>query len=541
MLCWASALSHNMATPEHVECIGCDAPVALSSLSAAARNARAGFCELCKDIEAEKVCLNQTYHLRDVPVLGDIDGDISQILVNSVEQSNECIALALSQNIPHDILRDTRYDLLCRAVANINEGRALRDQPLTGFKPSRRCGNADKCALDIVELFKFISCISSVLPTCLSSSKAIRSNLPPPPPPIPPPSYSAVMKSPRVSRYIADKIKAISRPCPEMSADTSSPPLTQSDASNMQAQQSSPPPPPPPPPSRSTSDLSSALLMEETSDESFRLFLNKTPGALSVSLGEATLGLYPCTPANPSHPPGTFKTPAELRCQRNDPPVTSSPMNTNAPPFVPQNQAAFSTATFAASNLTGSTTASMSHAPSGPTSDPVQTLPSPDSNWAQAQEFINAVNDILEKNPTYSTDLPINPNLPNVQPDTTPSDSGFHISSPIIAAMQAQIEWLITHVAGQDQRIIDLQTELDNFKQGAIRSHPDPAPPAPPRRPAPQANHTPAAPPPPTNTVIPPPGDFADASIPNVPVSNRFDCLTAEDVALGRTVLELYS
>ena len=166
-----------------------------------------------------------------------------------------------------------------------------------------------------------------------------------------------------------------------------------------------------------------------------------------------------------------------------------------------------------------------------PTPDPVQTPPSPGTNWAQAQEYIRTVNFILEKNPTCSYDLPLNPDRPNAQPDTTPSDSDIHISSPIIKAMQAEIEWLIAHVAGQDQHIIDLQTELDFLKQGAIRSYSEPAPPPPPRRPMSQANHTPvvAAPPPPTSTDIPPPADFADAPIPNVPVSNRFECLTAED------------
>ena len=587
-----------MATPETIECIGCDVPILLSSLSAAARNARSGFCTVCKDIDLEKNSpqLNRTYNIRDVPVLGDIDGEVSQILVNSVEQSNEIIALALSQNISLLVLQETRYDLLCRAAANINEGQALRDRSLTPFKPSRRCSNADKCALDIVELFKFVSCITDELPTCLQKSKATVQRQDPLIPA--PPSYSTVANhqsssSPRVSRFIADKIQSLSRSPSSVSCPDSSILQSQSDSSTGQTEQSSPPPPPPPLPSNTPDSFSSPLLMDKTeymSDESFQLILNKTPGAKSVSLGEATLDLYPnttvhCpsinmrhprTPANPSGPSVFFKTPAELRCKKDDPPFTSSPMNINAPPFIPHTQAAFNSST-AASDITDSSNSSLSEDPSGPNTDPGealieiqselrilkaelrtykqfvdeiraqnQTPPAHHTNWDEAQEYIRRVNSILEKNPTPSTnDLPRDTNCPNLQPDITPSDSAIHISSPIISAMQSEIEWLIGHVTEQDKHIANLQTEIDNLKQDAARtSSPSPAQnqhapqsnhePSPSSS-MPQGNHAPAATdsPPQANTTFTRPAHSTDSQnpnvIPNVPTRNRFDILNDED------------
>ena len=88
-----------------LECIGCDTLIDPCTLSASARNVGAGFCDTCVvsqavDSEVTGPQLDRTYHLRDVPVLNDIDGGVSQLLVNSVGQSNEAIALALAQNLP---------------------------------------------------------------------------------------------------------------------------------------------------------------------------------------------------------------------------------------------------------------------------------------------------------------------------------------------------------------------------------------------------------------------------------------------------------
>ena len=52
-------------------------------------------------------------------------------------------------------------------------------------------------------------------------------------------------------------------------------------------------------------------------------------------IGETSQLSFNQTAQNPAIPPPLcFKTPAELRCRR-DKPATSSPMNINAPPFIP--------------------------------------------------------------------------------------------------------------------------------------------------------------------------------------------------------------
>ena len=580
-----------------LECITCDAPITLESLSAAARSAGSGFCDLCKDIDAEMAGpLNRTYPLRDVPVLGDIDGDVSEILKNSVDQSNETIALALAQNIPPPTLKETRYDLLCKAVANINEGQALKNQTLTSFKPSRRCANVDKCALDIVELFKFVSCLSDEIPTCLKSKqiKIRRQELPPPPSQPPPPPYHSVMKqSSRVSRFISDKINSLvsnmTRPLPP---DIS---LSQPQMNSISSLTSPPPPPPAPPlPPQFPPTLSSSteLLLEEThdTDESINLFLNATPGVGSVSLGEDTLGLYPNTtvrtPASVSARV-PFKTPAELRC-RSGFPATSSPMNRHAPSFFPSQ--------FESSSLPAQNSSSL------PTSIPSthesihdldkhdlqikiedlqsemrmlncelktykgfvdemrlqsQTPPHYPSNWPEAKECMDRINSILAPltdSQQRSIDAPRQLSTDSAQNDSSPLTPSsvtqernlndlLHQRQNIPQAMillQRELEWIISHMIDQDKKLLDLKMENENIRED-MRVLASKQPPSVNRPPTTTSHVTPH---PVIATDIPPPPQFADdcdiitpppppsddhVTVSNVPVSNRFECLTAED------------
>ena len=519
------------SSPSKMECVTCDRPIDGYAESSSARYVGAGFCDNCivdKSIDAAtKYSFLQlrAYSFKEYPVLAEIDWKVSEVLRHSTGQTNEAIAIALADSIPPDSLKDARYDLLSTAIALINEGQVLKDKPPTRLRASRRCDSLDKCSNDIVELFHYVSCLSDDVPSCLkkklnaSNSESVLPS---------PPSYTT--------------------------ATTTATP-------------SSPPPPPPPPPSLPTAQLNCHTNdVTYDVDESLRLLLQTTPGENSISMGEATMMLYPNTPI-PSCPPAFFKTPAERRCM-NPNPITSSPMNINAPPFFPPDNNSISSDH--TSHLLNSTSAATTQSILSPDKDvgemviemqselrhlkaevhtykqlvddrrlPHQTPPRQSANWEEAENFIQEVNNILEKNlrrsPHQSSDV-LNPDLPNTQPDLTPPGSPIHITSPILKAMQSEIEWLITHVAGLDQHIIDLKTELDGIKQvyGTL-------PPTQPPVLSVSSSSQPVAPAPPVLSTedifdIPPPPQFSDVdnnpdtfTVPNVPVSNRFDCLTAED------------
>ena len=187
------------SSPSKMECVTCNAPIDGYAESAACRYVGAGFCDACiisQSIDAQIAgphLEKRAYPLKDFPVLSELDWDVAQILKHSYGQSNEAIAIALVANIPPTKLKEARYDLMCRAIANINEGQALRDQPLTLVRLSRRCEDVNKCATDIVELFKFVSCLIDDIPPCLKKRIVLKAkkNV------APPPSYASAINMPK--------------------------------------------------------------------------------------------------------------------------------------------------------------------------------------------------------------------------------------------------------------------------------------------------------------------------------------------------------
>ena len=139
-----------MASPRRMECVTCDAPINGYAESAAARYVGAGFCDACilsKSIDAEIAgpqLEKRAYSLKDFPILGEIDWDVAQVLKHSYGQSSEALAFALADNIPPPTLKEARYELMCKTVENINEGKTLREQPVTPFRMSRRCEDIKK-------------------------------------------------------------------------------------------------------------------------------------------------------------------------------------------------------------------------------------------------------------------------------------------------------------------------------------------------------------------------------------------------------------
>ena len=574
-----------------MQCVTCDRDIDGQAESAAARYVGAGFCDECivsKSVDSEiagPYMELRAYPLKDFPILGEIDWNVSQVLKHSAEQAKDAIAIALVNTIPPPTLKEARFDLMCKAIQMIHDGEALKDQPLSHLKASRRCDNLDKSANDIVELFWYISSLSDDLPSCIKKKlpASVTKHQNPLPPP---PTYSNATAKKQSPQKLKSNLSYL-RPAPIEALISSS----------------SIPPPPPSPMNRSPD-----ATYDVDADETFRLVLNATPGVDSISLGEATLNLYPntlsqtpaCTPVSTPvrlHiPPLAFKTPAELRC-RKEVPATSSPLNSNAPPFIPSNL----NRPNPSASITQSTSDSASQSSCRPDHAELadlnakmdeiyselrivkaelkthkqfvdeiralnQTPPPQSTNWAEAVDYINLVNTILEKHlsptgekPEPSVSLNQDPSVSliefspyrprasqlNAPPITSPvHDEKNQDIAQAMVLMQREFEWMVGHIAGQDQKILDLHMEVGNLKQDALICPPQPhgthpAPPtAPPREPyvsdpvppplefadnptAPPEQHRvyAAAPPPPTQP----------RSLPNIPTSNRFDCLTADD------------
>ena len=182
-----------------------------------------------------------------------------------------------------------------------------------------------------------------------------------------------------------------------------------------------------------------------------------------------------------------------------------------------------------------------------------QTPPPHSTNWAEAQNCINLINSILnnphasnhhDREMTSSQSVHSQGSMSPPVSDSITQERNQHptlLHQNIPAAMiilQREVDWMIGHMAGQDQRIIDLKMELDNLKQDIVSpsaqlNHPSPsAPPSVDNEAPSQVN---------LNQLFPPPPQFTDVTtdapiqenmssfIPNIPTRNRFDVLTTED------------
>ena len=584
------------SSPTRMECVTCDAPINGYAESAAARYVGAGFCDACilsQSIDAEIAgpqLEKRAYSLKDFPILGEIDWDVAQVLKHSYGQSTEAIAIALADNILPPTLKDARYELMCKSLENINEGQTLREQPVTAFRMSRRCEDINKCTVDIVELFQFVSCLTDEIPQCLKKRIVLKPKRKIPPPPGPPPIHtSAVNQShinnkPRdISLFILKKIESLGlMPAGCVSAPThmtQTLPIAPSEQLTEPSQQRNMTYPPafvslPLPLIPSPSSIRSTPTDEQIDIED----------SLNLHLNETSLNPF-STPVRSQIPQSVFKTPAELRCRDNFP-ITSSPLNTNAPPFIPETTNRFNSL----ASTTESPSVSVSHSSCSPNHveladlnakmdeiyselrivkaelkthkqsvDEIRALnsapPPHSSNWAEAENYINLVNNILEKNlPSTGEQAALSENLIEFSPPR-PSASQLNeernqdIPQALIY-MQRNLEWMVAHMAGQDQKILDLQMELGNLKQDVLpsRQHSQAPPTAPPtappvaptaaQRPAPRpraaprprpTNEIPAPPQCPDTHNSPPPRPRDNMSVPNVPTSNMFECLSAED------------
>ena len=509
---------------------------------------------------------------------------------------------------------------MCKTIANINEGQALKDQSVTVIRMSRRCEDINKCAADIVELFKFVSCLTDEMPQCLKKRIVLKPKRNIPPPPGPPPKPSAVnqshlMNKPREqSMFIRQKIECLGLKPAGRSADPTdmaqtlhiapSEPLTdapqQRNVTCPSVFNSLPLPLPPSSNSIRSTPMNKTYGIE---DSLKTLFLNETTSLNDGSLGDVKINLAQTTafstPVRSDIRRPVFKTPAELRC-RNYIPITSSPLNTNAPPFIPEtpnHPNSLASTTQSPSVSVTRSSCSPNHVELADLNakmdeiyselrivkaelkthkqfvDEIRALnstPPPQStNWAEAENYITLVNHILEKNlpstapcgeqaAVSEISWPLIPSEELIQvPPYRPSASKLNappITSPIseknqdipqaLIIMQRELEWMVAHMAGQDQKLLDLQMELGNLKQDGLpprllspapsTAHP-PAPTAAPR-PAPRPRPTTEIPPPPPqcagthDDIIPPPSQPRDnLSVPNVPTSNMFECLSAED------------
>ena len=193
-----------------MECVICDKTIDGHGETAAARYCGAGFCDACilnrslsHSEEARSLFEQRGYSFKEHPVLCELNSEVSDVLRYSVGQENDSIALALTKQCEITVLRDCRFDLLCKVIDQIHEAQSLQDIPLTTFKKSRRCDNVNTCAGDVVELFRYISCLTDDVPSCLLNKAA-------------PPSYKNVTAPSKKQPKITDMLnKSLRKPIPK--------------------------------------------------------------------------------------------------------------------------------------------------------------------------------------------------------------------------------------------------------------------------------------------------------------------------------------
>ena len=531
-----------------MECITCDAEIDGYGESAAARYVGAGFCDRCilsrsPDHTQQATALFQlrAYSFKEHPVLSEIDWDVAEVLKFSIGQENDSIALALVKSCTPSVLLDSRFDLLCRVIDNIHEGQALRNVPLSTFRKSKRCDNVNKCAGDIVELFRFISCLSDEMPACLLNKSA----------------KSMSDKSGTCPSDTAHSNAKITQMCNESLRK----PIPKPRKRKAPTPVTSPPPPPPP-----LQPLDNTV---QSDDESFRLFLNTTPGPDSVSLGEFTMKLYPKTPHPTPARNATFafdKTPFHLRFNKSKDIATSSPLNVNAPAFFPPD---FTNPPSVQSLESTQCDANCSHESEMagirdlldvmqseirhltamvktykgfideyrkilPLHSPQKTNYS--SNWAEAQALIDEMNTELAASPQKLSTIPdddliqFSPFAPrdsklNAPPVTSGYDEKKQDLPKAMVLMQKEFEWMMNHVSTQDHKILNLEMELNNLKEDIqAQARPNLAP----RDPQSQVPPTPTTTKTPANSQRQAPQATPHYEY-TVPTSNMFQGLTAED------------
>ena len=530
-----------------MECVMCDTTIDGHGETAAARYCGAGFCDAClmnrslsHSEQARSFFTMRAYSFKEHPVLCEINSEVSEVLRFSVGQENDSIALALTKQCGITVLRDCRFDLLCKVIDQIHEAQSLQDIPLTTFKKSRRCDNINTCAGDIVELFRYMSCLTDDVPSCLLSKAA-------------PPSYKNVTAPSKKQPKITDMLNNSLRkpiPKPRRRSPPKSPSPVSAKSSPVPDSRDSPPPPPPP-----KNNIPATLVTSEQArdshefinTESLNLYLNTTPGA-SMSLGESTWKLYPKTPAptpdnrtdypkTPCSTPSnkTFpieKTPFNLRFRSNRHVGTSSPLNPEAPVFFPPDvsmqpppapnciheseiacmrdmmnemQTEIRRLQCELNTYKESVNEVRLRCPQQPSSNDRST------NWAAAEEFIRQVNAVFDKAPATPPPganglIQTSPSQPPASP--TALDDSINTIPHAVKYVQKEIEWIIGHMAGQDQRLLDLKMEIGNVKQDIPQRARAPPQPTPHAQPAAQFT-------------------YID---PSIPTSNRFDILTAEDM-----------
>ena len=526
-----------------MECVLCNTTIDGHGETAAARYCGAGFCDAClmnrsfsHSQQAQSFFEMRAYSFKEHPVLCEINSEVSEVLRFSVGQENDSIALALTKQCDIPVLRDCRFDLLCKLIDQIHESQSLQDIPLTTFKKSRRCDNVNQCAGDIVELFRYMSCLTDDVPSCLLSKTA-------------PPSYKNVTapskKQPKITEMLNNSLRK-PIPKPRLRSPPKSPSAVSAKSSPVPDSHDSPPPPPPPPPQNNipaTLDSSEQARdsPECTNTESLNLYLNTTPGA-SMSLGETTWKLYPKTPA-PTPSNKTFhyeNTPFHLRFQ-SEHQMASSPLNAKAPPFFPADLTSDSQSMNQIPNCVHESEIACMRDMMNEMQSEIRglrcevltykelfnefrvkyPLNTPRNNrstdWAAAEDFIKLVNVELNKAP--ATPPPAGAeNLVEISPSQPPASptalKPTHTIPPAVTYMQKEVEWMIGHMAGQDQRLLDLQMEIGNVKQDIAVKRPSATPPHAPQQPPQQPAEQPA------------PFTYID---PSIPTSNMFDGLTAED------------
>ena len=512
-----------------MECVLCDKTIDGHGETAAARYCGAGFCDDCllntspSHTEKARSCFEQrAYSFREHPVLCEINSEVSEVLKYSIGQESDSIAMALIKQCDIATLKESRFDLLCRVIDNIHEGQALKNMPLTNFKKSRRCDKVNTCAGDIVELFRYVSCLTETVPSCLMNKTA-------------PPSYSAVTEPSTTQPEITEMLNnTLRKPIPK--PRLRSPPKTPVPSS--ESSPASPPPPPPSPPQVDTQAIPGSDSSHMGTD-SFKLFLNTTPGD-SMSLDESTGKPYPKAPG-PTASNKTFgidKTPFHLRFRYDHQVATSSPLNVNAPVFFPpelanhplvqphsdptsncghESEIAYmkdmmSEMKSELRRLQCELTTHKEYVNELRLTHPLPPQPSNNrsTNWAAAEEFIKLVNaEFIDKSPSSQASranlVEISPSQPLASP--TVLDESKQVIPQAMKYIQREVEWMIGHMAGQDQRLLDLKMEIGNVKEDfsdRLKAPPLSAPPVQP------AQFT-----------------FVD---PSISTSNMFDVFTDDDV-----------
>ena len=511
--------------------------------SASARYVGAGFCDEC--IQSKSLGNNATarsyfeqraYSFKEHPALQEINWKVSEVLRFSTGQENDAIAMALLKSCEISDLKEARYELLCRVIDNINECQSDKGIPITKFNRSKRCDNINRCASDIVELFRYVSCLSDNVPSCLTSKI--------PPPPYKPPDQPKINEiNPSVRRPIPQPRKKAS---PVISQDVSHPPS-------------------------STKSSPQPLHLETSESDPIGLHLNATQDP-NATYRTPCAGHFP-------------RTPFHLRFKSNLPASTSSPLNANAPAFFPPNFTAMS----ADSMPSSSTEQSMASVRimieemqseirhlklelgtykglvddmrlRYPTVSPPPQNDQTMMNWAAAEKLMQQLSTELAKPPAspqlvtppqnlidFSQDAmdPFSPFVPsesklNAPPVTSPYSQVKQDLPAAMLLVQKEMEWMLHHMNDQDHKMLNLQLEFGNLKEdikSGVISPPTAS--SSPRATEPKVTPPPAhttrsdgpgtkrhqAPPPPETQQNPPP----QPSIPIPPASDHFEGFNDED------------